>query len=81
MIVWYLAISLLGWLVYPLLRLVFPGLPDHGYPLARIAGMLLLAYLTWLAGSVDIPFSRLTISLVVLLSGAAGGNPGLPPAR
>ncbi len=71
-IVWYLAISLLGWLVYPLLRLVFPGLPDHGYPLARITGMLLLAYLTWLAGSMEIPFSRLTISLVVLLLALLG---------
>jgi len=64
-IVWYLAITLLGWLAYPLLRLAFPGLPDHGYPLARTAGMLLLAYLTWLAGSVHIPFSRLTISIVL----------------
>ena len=66
-IVWYLAITLIGWLAYPLLRLAFPGLPDHGYPLARITGMLLLAYLTWLAGSIEIPFSRLTISLVLLL--------------
>lgn len=71
-IVWYLAISLLGWLTYPLLRLAFPGLPDHGYPLARITGMLLLAYLTWLAGSLDIPFSRLTISIVLLLLALLG---------
>ena len=71
-IVWYLAISLLGWLVYPLLRLVFPGLPDRGYPLARITGMLLLAYLTWLAGSVEIPFSRLTITIIVVLLALLG---------
>ncbi len=72
-ILWYLSVFLLGLLVYPLLRIALPGLPDHGYPLARTAGMLILAYLVWLAGSVDIPFSRLTISVVLLLMAAAGG--------
>ena len=66
-IIWYLSLSLLGLLAYPLLRVALPGLPDHGYPLARTAGMLILSYLTWLAGSVKIPFNRLTISMVVLL--------------
>jgi YYY domain-containing protein len=66
-IAWYLSVGVLGLLVYPLLRITLPGLPDHGYPLARAAGMLILAYLTWLAGSVDIPFNRLTITLVILL--------------
>ena len=67
MIVWYLAMVLLGWVVYPLVRRALSGLPDHGYPLARISGLLLLSYLVWLAGSFQIPFSRLTISLVFLL--------------
>jgi YYY domain-containing protein len=71
-ILWYLSVSLLGLLIYPLLRIALPGLHDHGYPLARTAGMLVLAYLTWLAGSVNIPFSRLTISLVILVMAVAG---------
>jgi YYY domain-containing protein len=71
-IVWYLSISLLGLLVYPVLRVTLPGLTDKGYPLARIAGMLILAYLTWLAGSLNIPFTRLTISVVILLMAVAG---------
>jgi YYY domain-containing protein len=66
-IVWYLAVALLGWVVYPLVRRALSGLADHGYPLARITGLLLLSYLVWLAGSFRIPFSRLTISLVFLL--------------
>jgi hypothetical protein len=66
-LVWYLSVGLLGLLAYPLLRLALPGLPDHGYPLARTAGMLLLAYFTWLAGSFRIPFERLTISIVLAL--------------
>ncbi len=71
-IVWYLSVGLLGLLTYPLLRVTLPGLADKGYPLARTAGMLILAYLTWLAGSVNIPFSRLTITIVILVIAAAG---------
>ena len=65
-IVWYLAITLLGWAAYPVLRLVLPGLLDHGYPLARTAGMLALSYFAWLAGSFRVPFSRFTIGVVFL---------------
>lgn len=66
-ILWYLVVALLGWVIYPLVRLALPGLPDHGYPLARISSMLLLSYLVWLAGSAGVAFSRSTISLAFLL--------------
>ncbi len=62
---WYASVSLVGWMVYPWVRMALPGLSDRGYPFARIAGLLLLSVLVWLAGSVRIPFSRLTISLAL----------------
>lgn len=65
-ILWYLALSLLGWLVYPLTRLLFKSLDDRGFPLARITALLLLSYLVWLLASFRVPFSRLTISVVGL---------------
>jgi YYY domain-containing protein len=70
-IFWYLALTLLGWAVYPVLRLALPGLSDRGYPLARTAGMLGLSFFAWIAGSFGIPFTRLTIGLIytVLLLG------------
>jgi YYY domain-containing protein len=71
-LVWYLSVALLGLLIYPLLRMALPGLHDHGYPLARTSGLLILAYLTWLAGSLNIPFSRLTITIVILLIAVVG---------
>ena len=64
-IVWYLAISLLGLIAYPIVRVVFHGLPDHGYPFSRLAGLMLTAYLTWLASSTYFSFSRLTIGIVL----------------
>ncbi|MFM8322095.1 MAG: DUF2298 domain-containing protein, partial [Chloroflexota bacterium] len=69
-VAWYLLVFLLGLIAYPLLRLALPGLEDHGYPLARTAGMLLVSYFTWLAGSARIPFTPLTIAIVILLLAA-----------
>lgn len=63
-VVWYLSITLLGWLIYPLLRLTLPGLKDRGYPLARTAGLLLLAYPVWLVGSIGLPVTRALIGAV-----------------
>ena len=71
-LLWYLSVSLVGWMVYPLLRYALPGLADRGYPLARTTGLLLLSTLVWLAGSAQIPFQRPTIAaglLVMLLLG------------
>jgi YYY domain-containing protein len=72
-VLWYLSLSVLGWVVYPLVRLALPGLKDRGYPMARAFGLLLLSYLVWLAGSNSIPFNRLTISLAFGLMILAGG--------
>lgn len=61
-IAWYLVIAFLGICAYPLLRFTLPGLSDRAYPFARIAGLLVLSYLVWLAGSFGIPFNKITIS-------------------
>jgi YYY domain-containing protein len=63
---WYLSVAVLGMITYPILRFAFSGLSDRGYPLARSLGLLILSYLVWLASSFKIPFSRLTISLVLI---------------
>ena len=65
LVVWYLFVLLLGWLVYPFVRLALGGLEDRGYPLARLVGMLVLAYIVWLAGSSGAPFTHGTIWLAL----------------
>ncbi len=70
LIVWYLLIAIIGWCVYPLTRLVFGGLFDRGYPLSRLFGLMLLAFVVWLVGSSGVTISKLTITLcfaVILL--------------
>ncbi len=73
-VAWYLASSLLGWLAFPILFAAFPLLRDRGYGLARAFGLLVVAYLTWLAASLHIlPNTRSTLALAVLLLGLGGG--------
>jgi hypothetical protein len=67
MILWYLAVTALGLIAYPIIRLALAGLPDRGYPLARSSGLLISSYLVWIASSAGIPFSRTTISVIFAL--------------
>ncbi|TLN12596.1 hypothetical protein FDZ74_10165, partial [bacterium] len=75
LVFWYLAVTLLGWVVYPTVRLALGGLPDRGYPVSKLTGMLLLALLSWLAGSFGIAVTRPLLGGVVLL--LVGVNAGL----
>ncbi len=69
-IIWYLLLFVLGLLVFPLVFTVFSGLPDRGYPLARMAALLLTAWLAWMLGSLKIlTFTRWSILLGVLIIG------------
>jgi len=66
-VIWYLAVALLGLITYPIVRYVLTGLSDRGYPLARTTGLLVSSYLVWIAGSAGISTSRGIISLVFAL--------------
>jgi YYY domain-containing protein len=77
LVIWYGFLCLLGVVVYPLLRLALPALADRGYPLGRIAGLLLLAYLAWLAGSVGVPVTRATLGVIFVGLCAVGVGLGV----
>lgn len=80
LVVWYLALGLLGVAVYPLVRWALPGLRDGGYPFARLAGMLLISYLAWLGGSLGLSFSRLWLAIffvLLIVLGALAARPQL----
>ena len=51
---WYLIITLLGWLTFPLVYRLFPALTDRGYSLARTAGLLVWGYVFWLLTSLGL---------------------------
>ena len=69
-VVWWMAVIVLGWLVFPLTYMVLRGLPDKGYALARILSLLLISYFTWLVASFGwLPHSQSTLLLAILLMG------------
>ncbi len=51
---WYLILTLLGWLTFPLVYRLFPALADRGYSLARAAGLLVWGYVFWLLTSLGL---------------------------
>lgn len=72
LLLWYFFIFALGVLTYPLARLALPGLGVGAYALSRILGLALLAYFSWLGGSLGLTYSRGTIGLAFGLIALAG---------
>ena len=65
---WYLALTFLGWIFYPLTRIVFKGLPDRGYPFIKLTSLIIIALPIWLASSMGFTFDRLLIKGIILVA-------------
>ncbi|MGE5643114.1 MAG: DUF2298 domain-containing protein [Byssovorax cruenta] len=73
---WYIVITILGWLTFPLAYHLFPALTDRGYVLSRTLGLLIWGYIFWLFASLglaqnDIGGLLLGLLLLIGLSGWA----------
>ena len=72
-VLWWLVLSLFGWLAWPLLFPLLGGLRDRGYGLARVAGWLLIGWVHWLGVSLGWWQNRVgPIAAIVGLLAAAG---------
>jgi len=66
---WYILITLLGWITFPLAYKLFPALTDRGYTLSRAFGLLIWGYVFWLTASFGIAqndVGGLLMGLIVL---------------
>jgi len=66
---WYILITILGWLTFPLAYYLFPALTDRGYTLSRAFGLLIWGYVFWLFASFGIAqndIGGLLLGLVIL---------------
>ncbi len=66
---WYLVISVLGWLTFPITFRFFPNLKDRGFAFSRALGLLLWGYVFWLLGSFHVlqnDIAGQTVALVIL---------------
>ena len=50
-ILWYLVITTIGLLSFPIAYRLLPKLPDRGYSLSRILGLLIWGYVFWMLAS------------------------------
>ena len=67
-LVWWLALAVLGLAAWPLTFVVFRNLRDRGYLFARGLGLLLVGYVNWLLASLHLmKNSLLTIGLGIVL--------------
>lgn len=54
-VIWWLTILLFGWLTFPLLFALLPGLADRGYGFAKFVGLFIVAWGTWFTASLRVP--------------------------
>ncbi|MFN2148318.1 MAG: DUF2298 domain-containing protein [Anaerolineales bacterium] len=65
--VWWISIGMLGLIVFPITRVAFRGLENQGYALSRLVGLLLFAWVSWMAGSIGMRVNRLLLLGALLL--------------
>ncbi len=71
--IWLAALLAPGWAIWPLVYLACERLPDRGYSLARILGLMMTAWLAWLWASIGIAnFSPASISTAFLVVASGG---------
>ncbi len=66
---WYILITFLGWLTFPLAYRLFPALADRGYTLSRAFGLLIWGFVFWLFANFGIAqndIGGLLLGLVML---------------
>ena len=83
-IVWYAALALLGLMAFPLVGSVLPNLADRGWSVARVAGLLIVAWLSWLISSLrlapHVPLLALAcVAALAALSALAARLSGFDP--
>jgi YYY domain-containing protein len=61
---WYITITILGLLTFPLAYRLLPALPDRGYALSRSLGLMIWAFVFWLA--VSLGLSQNTVGGLIL---------------
>src|SRR3990172_9682080 len=68
---WYLGVEGVGLAVFPLAFFLFRRLPDRGFALSKVLGLLLLAYAFWVSVLIGVlPNTRASVIGLLLLIAA-----------
>jgi YYY domain-containing protein len=70
---WYLAVTIIGWMSYPLTYRFFKNLPDRGIAFSKSVGLIITNYIFWLLGSLGFVSNSISgIIFSILLVGSLG---------
>ena len=70
---WWLTIVTFGWVTWPLLFVLLPGLADRGYAVAKLVGLVLVGWLAWMGASAEFAvWSRSGLLAGLILLAAVG---------
>ncbi|MCX7683178.1 MAG: DUF2298 domain-containing protein, partial [Anaerolineae bacterium] len=76
-VLWWFVVAVMGWGAFPILLAALPRLRDRGYGMARLLGLLIVSYLTWMAASTRVlPNTRGTIVRMFILLMLVGAGVG-----
>lgn len=78
---WYLCITIIGLITFPLTYRLLPALADRGYALSRTLGLLVWGYFFWLFASLEIlrnDIGGLILCLIVLIGLSYWAYRGIP---
>jgi YYY domain-containing protein len=85
-LLWYLTLTLLGLITFPLAFWLLPGLPDRGYAFSRTLGLLVWAFVFWMLASLGVLGNNpgglmFALIVVLILSGWAATRIGVDGFR
>lgn len=70
-VVWWLIIFIIGLIAFPLVSRVCGKLPDKGYSICKVLGLLLITYFSWLLASLHIikfGYVNISVSIFILIT-------------
>jgi uncharacterized membrane protein len=79
-IIWYILITIIGLVSFPIAYRLLPALPDRGYAISRILGLLIWGYVFWVLASLGIirnDIGSLILGLIVLIGLSYWGLRGI----
>ena len=69
-LLWLVAVQLIGLVVFPLCYYLFPQLRDRGYSVSKPLGILLVGYLSWVLSVLHLlPSVQLSVALILIVLG------------
>lgn len=69
-VLWWLAVLLIGLIAWPFSFVTFAWLEDRGYALSKALGLILVAYLAWIVPSLRVWINDLPLVVLVLVATA-----------